>query len=60
LENSINITDNDFRALADERAKVVRDYLIQNGKVEPERIFLAEGQGETVRSQGARAYLQFR
>jgi hypothetical protein len=60
LEQTINITDSDFRALAAERAKAVRDYLVEVSKVEPERIFLAENQAEGVKSQGSRAILQFR
>jgi hypothetical protein len=60
LANSINITDADFQALASERAKAVREYLIQNGKLEPERVFLAENPSEGVKSEGSRAYLQFR
>src|SRR5262249_35005817 len=60
LEQTINITDSDFQALAAERAKAVREYLVQVSKVEPERIFLAENQAEGVKSQGPRAYLQFR
>ncbi len=60
LANSISITDSDFEALASERAKAVREYLVQRAKVEPERIFLAENPSEGVKSQGSRAFLQFR
>jgi hypothetical protein len=60
LEQTINITDSDFQTLAAERAKAVREYLVQVSKVEPERIFLAENQAEGVKSQGSRAILQFR
>jgi hypothetical protein len=60
LANTINITDSDFQNLASARAKAVREYLIQNGKVEPERVLLAENPSEGVKSQGNRAYLQFR
>jgi len=60
LENSIPISDNDFRTLAEQRAKAARDYLIQNGKVQAERIFLAETQDGTVKAQGSKAFLQFR
>jgi flagellar motor protein MotB len=60
LANTINITDSDFQNLASARAKAVREYLIQNGKVEPERVLLAENTSEGVKSQGNRAYLQFR
>jgi hypothetical protein len=57
---SIPVTDNDFEALATERAKAVRSYLLSTGKVEASRLFLAENQTGGVRSDGSRAYLQFR
>jgi len=60
LANSVTIPDSDFQGLASARAKAVREYLIQNGKVEPERVVLAEPPAEGVKSQGSRAYLQFR
>jgi hypothetical protein len=60
LANSSTIPDSDFRDLASSRAKAVREYLIQNGKVESERVVLAEIPPEGVKSQGSRAYLQFR
>jgi Domain of Unknown Function (DUF748) len=60
LLDSINIDQSEFRILANDRAKAVREYLVQNGKVEPERIFLTESQGEAVKAQGARAFLQLR
>jgi len=57
---SIPVTDNDFETLASERAKAVRAYLLASGKVEASRLFLAENQTGGVRSDGSRAYLQFR
>jgi hypothetical protein len=36
----IVITDDDLRALADERSKSVKDYIFSTGKVEPERVFI--------------------
>jgi hypothetical protein len=59
LEN-IPVTDADFATLASQRAKAVRDYLVQSGKVEAERVFLAEAQGGPTKAQGSRAYLQLR
>jgi hypothetical protein len=35
-------------------------YLLQTGKVEAARLFLAENQTGGVRSDGSRAYLEFR
>ncbi|MGA9778230.1 MAG: DUF748 domain-containing protein, partial [Verrucomicrobiia bacterium] len=60
LVASIPVTDNDFEALVSERAKAVRAYLLASGKVEASRLFLAENQTGGVRSDGSRAYLQFR
>lgn len=60
LLDSIAITDSDLGALAAERAKAVRDYLLASGKVEPERLFLAESPSDTVKSEGSRVYLQLK
>ena len=57
---SIPITDNDFAALASDRAKAVRTYILTTGKVEAGRIFLTENKTGGTRSDGNRAYLQFR
>src|SRR5579862_7124298 len=57
---SIPVTGNDFEALATDRAKAVRAYILSTGKVEASRLFLAENQTGGVRSDGSRAYLQFR
>ena len=57
---TLPITDGDFEALASERAKAVRAYILQTGKVEAARLFLTENQTGGVRSDGSRVYLQFR
>ena len=57
---AIPVTDGDFEALASDRAKAVRAYILQTGKVEAARLFLTENQTGGVRSDGSRAYLQFR
>jgi hypothetical protein len=57
---TIPVTDGDFEALASDRAKAVRAYILQTGKVEAARLFLAENQSGGVRSDGSRVYLQFR
>lgn len=57
---SIPITDDDFAALASDRAKAVRTYILATGKVEAGRLFLTENKTGGVRSDGSRAYLQFR
>jgi hypothetical protein len=53
------VTDGDFEALASDRAKAVRAYILQTGKVEASRLFLAENQTGGVRPDGSRVYLQF-
>jgi hypothetical protein len=57
---SIPVTDSDLEMLASDRAKAVRAYILQTGKVEAARLFLAESQTGGMRSDGSRAYLQFR
>jgi hypothetical protein len=56
---SIPVTDNDFEALAADRAKTVNAYILASGKVEATRLFLKENQTGGVRSEGSRVYLQF-
>ncbi len=60
LLDHIPINDTDFQALAAERAKAVREYILQTGKVEAARVFLAETGSGGVKSQGSRTYLQLR
>ena len=60
LLNSMPISDADFSSLASDRAKAVRDYLIQAGKVEPDRVDLAETQNGGFGTDGARASVEFR
>jgi len=57
LLETIEITESDFSLLANERARQVKDYLLQNGRVEPERVFMA-GMGKDAR--GSRVYLHLR
>ncbi|MGA3284673.1 MAG: DUF748 domain-containing protein [Verrucomicrobiota bacterium] len=54
------IGENDLQTLAASRAKAVRAYLLQTGKVEATRLFLKEDQTAGLRSDGSRVYLQFR
>ena len=60
LLNSIAISDRDFETLASDRAKTVRAYVLQTGKVEPERVFLTESQPGGVKTNGSKAFLQLR
>jgi hypothetical protein len=60
LLNSLPVTDDDFQALAVQRAKTVREYLLQSGKVEPERLFLTENKTGSLKTTGPRVYLQLK
>jgi len=55
----IPVGDGDLETLAANRAKAVRAYILQTGKVEATRLFLTEGQTGGMRSEGSRVYLQF-
>jgi len=57
---SLPVTDSDFETLATDRAKAVQAYILQTGKVEAGRLFLAEKQAGGITTNGSRAYLQFR
>ena len=60
LFETIEISESDFSLLANERAKRVKEYLLQNGRVEPERVFMAEKGDNTRAAKGSRAYLHLR
>ncbi len=46
LEN-IQITDDDLRSLANQRAQAVKNYILGHGEIEPRRLFLIEPQALT-------------
>jgi len=58
LLNKIVVSDGDLEALAAERAKAVRAYLLQSGKVEAERLFITESQPGGVKTNGSKVFLQ--
>jgi hypothetical protein len=58
LLNSIQVGSDDFQALASQRAKAVREYILQSGKVEAERLFLIEDKTASLKTEGPRVYLQ--
>ncbi len=47
LKEHISVTGGDLKILASERAKAVANYLIRQGKVEQERIFLVAPEGQS-------------
>jgi hypothetical protein len=57
LLNSISVPDDDFQTLAANRAKAAREYILQGGKVEAERVFLTESKTTGLRAEGPRVYL---
>ena len=50
----------DLETLAAARAKTVQDYLLNNGKLDPFRLFLKQPEAGSVRGEGSRAYIEFR
>jgi hypothetical protein len=57
---SAESVDDPLRQLARRRAERVKEYLLQVGKVDGERVFLAEESGAKVTTKGCRAYIQLR
>ena len=54
----IPISDSDFEALALTRARTVRSYILQGGKVEAGRLFLEQNQSGGLRRTGSKVYLE--
>jgi uncharacterized protein involved in outer membrane biogenesis len=52
---NMNVTDEDLQALAEDRARSVRDYLLQPKQLDPERIFIVESKTlEVEKKEGAK------
>lgn len=60
LAGLIDISETDFAMLATARANRVKEYLLQAGKVEAERVFLADPAARGKESKGSRVYLNLR
>jgi hypothetical protein len=58
LLNGVSVAPDDFQLLAAQRAKAVREYILQSGKVEGERVFLTENKTAGLKTDGSRVYLQ--
>jgi hypothetical protein len=58
LTDVIPISDNDLETLAISRAEAARAYILSSGKVEANRLFLAQNQGGSLRQDGSRVYLE--
>ncbi len=57
LAETMVVTDDDLRALADARAQQVRDYFLNVGKITPDRLFLTSGNPAAKENKGPRAFL---
>ena len=57
---SIEVGEEDMKALAQQRAQAVRDWLVATGKVPPERIFLVAPTAEQVRAGGRLVHFSLR
>jgi hypothetical protein len=60
LLETIEITGADLARLAADRARQVREYIVKSGKVEGERLFLAEQSDDDGSAKGSRVYLHLR
>jgi hypothetical protein len=60
LAETIEVNDNDLRALAMARAAQVRDYLLTTGKIAAERLFLAQPSSTipAKQNQGPRVFFE--
>jgi hypothetical protein len=54
----IPVSESDLETLAIERAKAVRAYILQSGKVEASRLFLEQNRTGGLRQDGSRVYLE--
>ncbi len=52
LKEHITVTESDLKNLASERAKAVANYLVQQGKVPQERVFLVAPKGKQAQGDG--------
>jgi hypothetical protein len=57
LAESMEVTDNDLRSLAEARAERVRDYFRNAGNIAAERLFLAQGGAAAKENRGPRVFL---
>ena len=56
LAETMEVTDNDLRALADARAQRVRDYFLTEGQIAADRLFLTQAK-EPKENKGPRVFL---
>ena len=59
LAEAVEVSDADLRELASARAQQVRDYFVNTGKINPERLFLAKETADAAKAgRGPRVFLQ--
>ena len=58
--DAIELTSSDYRVLAQARANAVKEYLLKSGKVEAERLFLADSSDASASTNGSRVYLHLK
>jgi len=49
----VQVTEDDLRALASQRARAILDALTQPGEIDPERIFILEGKSLSPEKKGS-------
>jgi hypothetical protein len=57
LAETMEVTDNDLRALAAARAARVRDQLVTAGHIAADRLFLSQGSAAAKQNKGPRVFL---
>jgi hypothetical protein len=57
---TITVTDDELRVLALERAHHVQSKILETGKLQPERLFLSEGEAASVTNTASRVYFHLR
>lgn len=60
LMATIPVSNDDFAALANDRAQAAQAYLLQAGRVDASKIFVTASSGDDFRRDSSRAYLEFR
>ncbi len=58
LAETIDVSDDELRTLATARAQQVREYFINEGKIDPERLLLAKEKPDQGANKGARVTLE--
>jgi hypothetical protein len=57
LAETVEVTDNDLRTLADMRAQRVREHFLKEGGIAADRLFLASGNAAAKENKGPRVFL---